>query len=257
MELPVRARREAENGLHRRRCGLIVVEPCFSSGPAATGSRHAHHRNRSRHRRGPRLARPPRPPARPVIARCRRGAAPPRRPPGFAGLARVVIGQQVSVASARRSGPASRRPSRTAGAETFAAADDATLPRRRPVRRQDRDAPGRRGRRRRRPRPRRPRDAPRRGGPCPPHRASAASARGRPTSISSSASAMPTSFRPATSRSATPSPTPSATMRPCRSRELARDGREMVAVAGGRGAAVLVLLSRPPQRRGDAALIRR
>ena len=77
-----------------------------------------------------------------------------RRPSGFAGLARIVVGQQVSVASAEAIWGRLEEAFPGSSPEAIAAADEATLQRGRPVGAEDQDAARGRGGGARRARPR-------------------------------------------------------------------------------------------------------
>ena len=255
------ARRSAMGAKRKTGCTVIVrvldAQGAIALAAVATGKRNddAHHRERSGHRRGPRLARQARPSAEEGDEGRRRGAAPP--PPDTASPALPASSSASSFRrrAPRRSGAASPRPSPDDAADRIPMASDDDAPRHRPVgrRRSGRSAPS--------PPLSATGSISRRWPSCRPRRRTAASprsrasARGPRTSISSSASAMPTSFRPATSRSAMPSPTPSARSRRCRSTSLPKSRDALVAVAGRRRPPVLGLLPGPPPARRSAGLM--
>ena len=183
------------------------------------------------------------------------GPVPLRRAaPGFTGLARVVVGQQLSIASAEAiwtrfaaAFPGGARPMPRAADERRSAPSAFRTPRSR------RSAPSLR------PMPTGLdldglADAPRRRGPCPPHRDQGH----RPVDGRRLSPLLPRPCRRLPGRRPRAPERRRRRLRPRRSgadRRASRDGGEMVAVAGGRGAPVLVLLSRPPQhgrrRRSD------
>ena len=242
MELAIRARREAEDGMHggARSCGLsgrpVHVHALAARSGAANGRRCAPSRAKRISREGlAYLAKRDRR-LRKVIEGRRRGAAPPaserlrragahrRRPAGLDRQRRGDLGPL------RRGVPGIARPTpSTARARRRLRAPGLSAPKIRTLRAVaaacrdglDLDALA---------------DDAGRGGACAASPRSRASARGRPTSISSSASATPTSSRPATSRSATPSPTRFGHEPPLPIDELAAIADTLVAVARRRGA---------------------
>ena len=208
MQIAVRGRREAENGLrmldlrYRGSTGFAITEPAEHDAsflphprPICEAGRRRPAQRRTRGWR--------RSPKRPACRRCAAARA------AIAGLCAIVCGQQLSTAQRRgdprpavrgvRSLPPRRR---AAGARRQAHAA-------RPVQRQDQvDQGNRQGGCRGPHRSRRGRQHGCRRGARRADRAARHRARGPPTSICCSASAMPTPFRPATS--------------PCRRRRASR-----------------------------------